>query len=108
VQTPRHDSRDRIRIAEVSGALSNLAGKVRRGELAQDQAVAELHDITRDPHLLAHGLGVPGKWGTESVVLQLALAAGVDLDEAQRIHDEMHPPRGQRNIADLSGPGHAL
>lgn len=98
MQTPRHDSRDRIRIAEVSGALTNLASKIRDGRLTQDQAVAELHDITRDPHLLAHGLGNPGKWAAGSVVLQLALAAGVDVDEAQRIHDEMHPPgaRGMR------------
>lgn len=98
VKTPQHDSADRIRIASVKGALSNLAGKIRRGELDQAAAVAELHAITRDPHLLAHGLGAPGKWGTGSVVLELALAAGIDVDEAQRIHDEMHPPgrRGMR------------
>ncbi len=92
MKTPHHDTADRIRIASVKGALSNLAGKVRRGEMDETAAVAELRDITTDPHLLAHGLGRPGKWATGSVVLQLALAAGVDVDEAQRIHDEMHPP----------------
>lgn len=98
MKTPQHDSRDRIRIAEVSGALSNLAAKVIRGELTDEQAVAELHAITTDRHLLAHGLGNPGMWAADSVPLRLALAAGVDLVEAAAIYDEMHPPgaRGMR------------
>lgn len=102
MQTPQHDSRDRIRIASVAGALSNLAGKVRGGELTDEQAVAELHAITRDPHLLAHGLlgclGGPDRWTADAVPLRLAVAAGVDLDEARAIHAEMHPPgaRGMR------------
>lgn len=97
-QTPKHNRADRLAIAEVSGALSNLAGKVIRGELDQAAAVAELHAITRDPHLLAHGLGDPAKWSANSVPVQLALAAGVDLVEAAAIYDEMHPPgaRGMR------------
>ncbi len=101
MKIPQHDSRDRIRIAEVSGALTNLAGKVRSGQLTQDQAVAELHAITRDGHLLAHGLGgclgAPEAWAAESPPLQLAIAAGVDLTEAAAIYTEMHPP-GRRGL----------
>lgn len=82
----------------MSGALSNLAGKVLRQELTEDQAVDELRAITTDRHLLAHGLGNPGAWAADAVPLRLALAAGVDLVEAAAIYDEMHPPGGGRGM----------
>lgn len=95
-KTPQHDSADRLRIAEASGALSYLSGRVASGELTEDQAVVELHAITTDRHLLAHGLcgclGDPGKWAADAGPVRLALAAGVDLVEAAAIWTEMHPP----------------
>lgn len=102
METPKHGTADRLLIAEVSGALTKLAGKVRDGQLTQDQAVAELHAITRDPHLLGHGLGgclgEPGRWDPTTMVMRLAVAAGVDLTEAAATYTEMHPPgrRGMR------------
>jgi hypothetical protein len=102
VKTPQHNTRDRLLIAEVSGALSYLSGRVTSGDLTEDQAVTALHAITTDRHLLAHGLGgclgAPGKWAADSPPVRLALAAGVDLVEAAAIYDETHPPgaRGMR------------
>lgn len=51
METSDHPKRERLIIAEVSGVLKSPA--------AQDpdrwpEAVAELHSITTDPHLLAH------------------------------------------------------
>ena len=45
VKIPQHDSRDRIRIAEVAGAIQNLAGKLGRDELTMDECVAELRQV---------------------------------------------------------------
>lgn len=95
MKTPQHAKPDRLKIAQVTGALTNLRGKILRGELTQGQAVADLHTITTDRHLLSHGLAgmthIPG-------IVALAEAAGASATEAEAIHAEMHPAdrRGMR------------
>ncbi|GAA2360750.1 hypothetical protein Cme02nite_38040 [Catellatospora methionotrophica] len=92
MKIPAHSQADRLAIASVNGAVQNLAGKLGREELTMAECVAELHAITADGHLLAHGLGDPDRYEPGGRVLQIAEAAGIDFDVAQQLHLEMHPP----------------
>ncbi len=89
MRTPQHDSRDRIRIAEVTGALSYLTGPVKYHGLSIADGAAQLRAITTDPHLLSHGLA--GRSLGDEVLVALAVAAGATVAEAEAIHAEMHP-----------------
>lgn len=91
-KVPEHGQADRLAIASVAGALQNVAGKLGRDEMTLDEAVAELHAITADGHLLAHGLGDPDRLEPGDRLLRIAAAAGIELELAKRLHLEMHPP----------------
>lgn len=95
METPKHDSADRLKIASVTGALSYLAGRVKQHGMTIAEGAAELRAITADPHLLSHGLASRSR---DEVVVALAVAAGASAEEADAIHAEMHPPgrRGMR------------
>lgn len=95
VKTPQHDSRDRIRIAEVTGALSYLTGRMKHHGMTVEQGADELRKITTDPHLLSHGLANRNR--DDETLVALAVAAGASVEEADRIHAEMHPP-GARGL----------
>lgn len=94
MQTPRHNARDRITIASVTGALSYLTGRVKDGTLTIEDGAAQLRAYTTDPHLLSHGLAQHSR---DDVLVALAVAAGASVAEADAIHAEMHPP-GSRGI----------
>lgn len=89
VRTPQHDSRDRIRIAELIGALSYLTGQVKYHGLSIEDGAAQLRAITADPHLLSHGLAARDRG--DEVLVALAVAAGATVAEADAIYAEMHP-----------------
>lgn len=88
MDTPRHSDRDRIAIARLAGTAARhaiaIAGRVGYDEAA---AIAELHSISTDGHLLAHGTPGSDDWRYPAV-RALLLAAGADeaaMDEAEAV-----------------------
>lgn len=98
METSDHPKRERLIIAEVSGILKSPA--------AQDpdrwpEVVAELHSITRDPHLLAHAWH-PYDVGRDEL-LQLA---GADMDAVAQMRAEPEVRSDLGGMADRMGGRH--
>lgn len=64
VALSRHNKRDRLLVAELQGTARWAVNH----HIARDEAVAALHELTDDPHLLGHAwahpdrLGMPTPW----------------------------------------------
>lgn len=84
MDTADHDSADRIRIAQLTGIASRHAGLKTRGGYNQAAAVAELHTISTDPHLLAHATQTPRHWQYRTIRSML-VAAGAKQEEVEQI-----------------------
>jgi hypothetical protein len=89
VETSKHRQPDRIRIAGLAGTIERHAYRVTRSEGTVDEAVAELHTISTDPHLLAHAAGDPAR-STYSVRLRILEAAGAAMAEVDQIWSARH------------------
>lgn len=84
METARHDSADRIRIAQLTGIASRHAGLKTKGGYDRDAAVAELHAVSTDPHLLAHATQSPRHWQYRTIKAML-IAAGAEAEEIEHI-----------------------
>lgn len=73
MRLPDHARRDRIAVAQLCGTVQRHAGQ----DSTTDEAVAELHTITTDPHLLAHATTSTDR-RIHGRVVELLLAAGAD------------------------------
>lgn len=82
MESTRHSDEDRILIAQLTGQLIRSAQAVHYEDATIAQAVKQLHAISTDRHLIAHALGDPA--GRGETVVAIAVAAGVDLDEARQ------------------------
>jgi hypothetical protein len=82
METARHDSADRIRIAQLTGVASRHAGLKLREDGSYDQAaaIAELHTVSADPHLLAHAITGTRHWQHRTIKAML-IAAGALPDD---------------------------
>jgi hypothetical protein len=84
VELSKHGQAERIAVARLGGTAERHAYKGDALDLAA--AVAELHAIATDPHLLAHAAAphtdVEEVWPATATILQ---AAGAHLDEARAI-----------------------
>ncbi|GIH07437.1 hypothetical protein Rhe02_55040 [Rhizocola hellebori] len=90
METARHDSRDRLKIAALTGTASRHAARKTSGQYDRDAAIAELHTVSTDPHLLAHAICSPRHWQYRTLRAML-LEAGADeqdLDEVAAYIDE--------------------
>ena len=84
-RTTTHDSRERVVIASLAGAVQRLAYPLYRdGTYNEQAAVAELHSISRDPHLLAHAIGDQRHY-LHHAVKQVLLAAGANQEHLEAI-----------------------
>lgn len=84
METAKHKSEDRLLIAMLSGEARNLAkGKL---DLTFDRAVAvaALHAISDDPHLLAHAICHPGHFQYRTIRAML-LAAGTTAEHLEEV-----------------------
>lgn len=84
----QHDSKERIRIAQISGTAMRHAVKLANGRGNFDEAVAELHTISTDPHLLAHGQCGDGYWPS-TCIRALLEAAGAAPEYIEAFADEL-------------------
>lgn len=92
METARHDSADRIRIAQLTGIASRHAGLKTKGGYDQAAAIAELHTISSNPHLLAHATQATRHWQYRTIRAML-VAAGArqeDVEEMAAEMDERH------------------
>lgn len=92
METARHDSADRIRIAQLTGIASRHASLKTGGSYDQAAAVAELHTVSEDPHLLAHAICGSREWQFRTIRAML-IAAGADPGEVDLMAaalDERH------------------
>lgn len=89
METARHDSADRIGIAQLTGVASRHAGlKLKDDAYDLALAVAELHTISTDPHLLAHAITGTRHWQYRTVKAML-IAAGANVDDIEAIAEQI-------------------
>lgn len=94
METARHDSADRIRIAQLTGVASRHAGLKTKGGYDQAAAVAELHsylvgaDPELVPHLLAHATQGKRHWQYRTIKAML-IAAGASPDDIVAIAEQI-------------------
>lgn len=94
METPKHDSADRIRIAQVSGTVQRHATlKIHGDGYDETTATAELRGITTDPHLLAHGTVRTRHWMFRPV-RALLIAAGADQADVDQLAADMETRMG--------------
>ncbi len=84
METARHDSADRIRIAQLTGIASRHAGLKTKGGYDRAAAVAELHTVSTDPHLLAHAIPGLRHWQYHTIKAML-IDAGAEAEEVEQI-----------------------
>lgn len=90
METARHDSADRIRIAHLTGIAKNHAGRKTGLGYDRDAAVAELLgelegvDPELKPHLLAHATPGTRNWRYQTIKAML-VAAGADVGEVEEM-----------------------
>lgn len=96
VETAKHASADRIRIAQLTGTAERHAALKIHGGYDRQAAIAELHSISTNPHLLAHAIGSTRHWmyRTLRALLLEAGAAESDMDEIAAAIDERLRARG--------------
>ena len=82
MDTARHSKAERHAIAAITGVTSRHAGLSQHDGYDQSAAVAELHTITRDPHLLAHAARGPREPLYEPT-RELLIAAGATPQEVE-------------------------
>jgi hypothetical protein len=87
METAGHDRRDQLVIAALTGIASRHAGLKTRGGYDQAAAVAELHEVSTDPHLLAHATQVPKHWQYRTIKAML-IAAGASEDDIVAIAEQ--------------------
>ena len=80
MDTARHTTAERVAIAALSGITSRHAGRSRHEGYDQAAAIAELHSVSRDPHLLAHAARGPREPLYEPT-RALLIAAGATAEE---------------------------
>ncbi len=90
METAKHASADRIRIAALTGTAERHAVLKIRGGYDREAAIAELHEVSTDPHLLAHAIGSTRHWmyRTLRALLVEAGATESDLDEISASADD--------------------
>ena len=84
METSRHDTQDRLRIASLTGTAARHAGRKLHVDYDQAAAIAELHSHSTDPHLLAHAICSPRHWQYRTI-RALLIAAGADVDDMDEI-----------------------
>jgi hypothetical protein len=84
METARHDSKDRLRIASLTGTASRHAALKTSSTYDQAAAIAELHSHSTDPHLLAHAICNPRHWQYRTI-RALLIAAGASVEDMDEI-----------------------
>lgn len=103
METARHDSADRIRIAQLTGVASRHAGLKTKGGYDQAAAIAELHTISTDGHLLAHAITGTRHWQYRTIKAML-IAAGAAPDDIEAIAEAIDERQQQVGFPVGEGP----
>lgn len=83
-RTASHNRADRLTIAALCGTVQRWAGHILRGNLDYPaEAIAELHTISTDPHLIAHAALETRHWQHSTIEALLLLAGAGAKDMAE-------------------------
>lgn len=86
-----HNRADGITTARVSGVVQRYAVRLQNpanGHVRREDGIAELRELTTDPHLLAHGAPSTEDWYHDAA-WDLLLDAGTGLEDMKAIRAEI-------------------